>query len=538
MNPSSLASRAIKGVRWNYIGAVGRIAATFIAQIALARMLGPETFGVFGYAVLTVSLLAVVVEMGLQSALVQAATLDDTTIARACARLLLAGTLASVGVFLGAGAIATHVLDAPEAVDVVRAMAPTLLVGALTAAATAMSARELNFRNIQVAALGSYLIGYLVVGVGAAALGWGVWSLVLAWHVQTVLACAVLVYRSPRRLWPGHPLRRLPLDRYANVVLVTHVTNWFIDNGPQVAIGRWLDAQMLGLYTLANNLVKMPADHLARNVQSVLHSLASRTQDNDTRLRRAYLTTVAGIGLAAFPTFVYVATMSDAVVALLLGPKWLAAAPVLVPLSLAMALHAVEAMAGPTLSGRGEPGLELRVKLGTLLVMLPVLLLTAKWSLVAVAWGVTGIFFVRWLAMHAMVAQRLRIGLAPLAAATGGPLLLGALAWGVPSALRRALHAADAPATEHLPAVVMLALTAVPTTLVIVLVTLAAPWWVLGPHVLAVLAGVFHERPALAARVGLRRMATSADRAARQWATSPQPSGAPPSWTPQPKTSP
>lgn len=533
MNGSSLASRAIKGVRWNYIGAVGRILATFISQIALARMLGPETFGVFGYAVLTVSLLAVVVEMGLQSALVQAAQLDDRTIASACGRMLLAGAVVSAGVYLGAELIATHVLHATEAVGVIEAMSPTLLVGALNAAATAMSARELNFRNIQLAALGSYVVGYLVVGVGAAAMGLGVWSLVLAWHVQTVLACAVLVWRSPRRLWPGNPLRRLPLDRYAGVVLATHVANWFIDNGPHVAVGRWLDAQMLGLYTMANNLVKMPADHLARNVQSVLHSLASRTQDNDTRLRRAYLTVIAGIGAAAFPTFIYVATMADAVVALLLGPKWLAAAPILVPLSLAMALHAVEAMAGPTLSGRGEPELELRIKVGTLVVMLPVLLLTARWSLVAVAWGVTGIFLARWLAMHAMVARRLDISHGQFASAIGGPMLLGLLAWAVPSAMRLALHSFDL----HLEAGTMIAATAVPTALVIVTLALSAPWSVLGPHLLAVLTGAFRKRPALASHGALRRLAASAERAALQQAGQPHPSETDSSWTRQPKTS-
>lgn len=535
MNGSSLASRAIKGVRWNYIGAVGRILATFISQIALARMLGPETFGVFGYAVLTVSLLALVVEMGLASALVQTATLDEATLASACARLLLAGTIGSIGVFLGAEAIAVHVLDAPEAVDVLRAMSPTLLVGALTAVATAMSARELNFRNIQVAALGSYVIGYLIVGIGAAAMGLGVWSLVLAWHVQTVLACAVLLRRSPRKLWPGHPLRRLVVDRYANVTLATHVTNWIIDNGPHVAVGRWLDAHMLGLYTIANNLVKVPADHLARNVQSVLHSLASRTQDNDARLKRAYLTVIAGIGVAAFPTFVYVATMADAVVDLLLGAKWTAAAPVLVPLSLAMALHAVEAMAGPTLSGRGEPELELRIKIGTLVVMLSLLVVAARSSLLAVAWCVAGVFLLRWLAMHAMVARRLDISHAAFFTAIRGPLILGALAWGVPSALQLALEATGSPVPDG---GWMIVLTAVPTALVIVMTALVAPWWVLGPHLLAMLAGVFTQRPALAARPGLGRLVASAERAALAQAGQPPSSGASSPWTRQPKTSP
>jgi PST family polysaccharide transporter len=429
--------------------------------------------------------------------------------------------------------IAAYVFAAPQAAPVVRAMAPTLLVAAASIAATALLTRELDFRSIQLATLGSYVVGYLLVGVGAAMAGLGVWSLVLAWHVQTIGACGYLVWRSPRRLWPSQPFQRLALDRYANVVFATHLTNWVIDNGPHVVVGRWLGASMLGLYTVANNLVKVPADHLARNVQHVLHALASRTQDDDAKLRRAYLTVVAGIGVVAFPTFVFVATMADAVVDLLLGAKWTAAAPVLVPLSIAMALHAVEAMAGPTLSGRGEPGVELRVKLGTFVLTLPMLLITARWSLQAVAWGVAAVFLLRWLWMHGATARRLHITRAQFGGAIGGPLLLGALAWLVPMAVTAALELADV----DLAAGWLIALAAVPTAAFIVAVTLAAPSAVLGPQLLALLDGVLGKRPAWAARPGLRRLAMNAARASYQLAVEPSPGKADSSWTRQPKTS-
>lgn len=531
MSSTGLASRAIRGVRWNYLGTVGRIAATFVSQIVLARLLGPEQFGLFGYAFLTVTLLSVVVEMGLQNALVQAPELDQEIVAVACGRLLLAGAVAATVVFLLADLIAAQVFAAPKAAPLLRAMAPTLVVGAATAAATAMLVRDIEFKVIQLAALGSYVTGYLVVGIAAALMGLGVWSLVIAWHVQTITACVILVAKSPRPLTPANPLRRLRVANFGLVVMATHITNWIIDNGPHTAIGRWLGASTLGMYTVANNLVKVPADHLVRNVQTVLHTLASRAQDNDAGLRRAYLTVLCGVGVLAFPTFTFVAVMAEPVVATLLGQKWLAATTVLVPLSLAMGLHAIEAMAGPTLSGRGQPLVELQVKIVMLVLMLAVLVVTARISLAAVGWGVAAVYLVRSLWMNAALSRRLGISMADFAGAMTGSFLLAAISALVPSAIGAAL-AALAIAS---PAAWLLASAAIATALVIVVTTLALPRFVLGPYLLALLNGPLEKRPALAAGLGMRRVASCAAQAARQVAGLQDGTIAP--WTRQPRTS-
>ncbi len=531
MSSTGLASRALRGVRWNYLGAVGRIGATFVSQIVLARLLGPEQFGLFGYAFLTVALLALVVEMGLQNALVQVPQLDDDVVAIACGRLLLVSCAAAAAVFFLADVIATSVFAAPQAAPVLRAMAPTLVVGAMNAVATAMLSRDLEFKVIQLAALGSYVFGYLIVGIGAAMLGLGVWSLVLAWHAQTVVACAIMVTRSPRSLMPAAPWRPLPIARFGGVVMVTNMVNWVIDNGPHTAIGRWLGPASLGLYTVSNNLVKVPADHLVRNLQTVLFPLAARAQGNDAGIRRAYLTVLGGVGVLSFPTFTFVAFQSESVVQLLLGAKWHAAAGVLVPLSLAMVLHAVEAMCGPILGGRGEPRAELRIKVVMLALTLVVLSVTARWSLVAVGWGVALVFLARWIWMNAAVCSRLGISTSTFVQAMSGPFLLAGISWAVPTAVGAGLVAAGlawAPAWALLPKVAA-------TAALIAVAMLAAPQFVFGPHLLSLMHRLFEKRPGWGRLPGLNRVADAASRAAVDVATAYD--GASTSWTQRPKTS-
>jgi O-antigen/teichoic acid export membrane protein len=275
-----------------------------------------------------------------------------------------------------------------------------------------------------------------------------------------------------------------------------------------VAIGRWLGASLLGQYTVANNLVKVPADHLVRNLQTVLFPLAARAQDNDAGLRRAYLTVLAGVGVVSFPLFTFVALMAEPIVLMLLGTHWTEAAVVLVPLSVAMIGHAIEALCGPILSGRGEPGAELRVKTATLIVMLLVLAFTATWSLSAVGWGVAGVYILRWLWMNATVMKRLQISLRAIGAALLGPSILSALCL-VAVRLVEAAFAAVPQAAS--PAAHVVAASVVGVALIGSAVV-GAPGVVLGQHLLALVDRLARQRPGFVRIPGFRRIAAFAAR--------------------------
>lgn len=507
---AGITGRALRAVKWNYLGTIGRIVATFASQIFLARLLGPEAFGLFGYAFLTVTLLALVVEMGLQQALIQTPELSDEVVSTATGRLLLAGCMAALGVFVSADFIATRLFEQPAAAPVIRAMAPSLVVGAGIAAATAILSRDIEFKVIQLSGLGAYVVGYLVIGVAAGWLGFGVWSLVAAWYGFMVLSCAAMLWFAPRSLRPGNPFRRLSIAGFGNVIMVTNIVNWVIDSAAHVMIGRSFGAASLGQFTVANNLVKVPADHLVRNLQTVLLPLASRAQNNDAGLRRAYLTVLSGVGIIVFPLFTFVALMAHQVVMLLLGARWEGTAALLLPLSVAMIAHAAEALCGPVLTGRGEPRVELHLKIVTLVAMLAAIGVASNHSLVAVAWALTGVFVLRWIWMNTALLRRLQIPFADFLRAMAGPVMLGAVA----AAIATAATAAHATRWQAAPEVVVLLLGAAAVALACLALLFLVPGLVLGPYLLQLADRLFVARPALARTWLLHRMAASARRAA------------------------
>lgn len=507
---SGIAERALSAVRWNYLGTAGRIAAQFISQIVLARLLGPEPTGVFACAFLVVTLCVLFVELGLGAGLVQAPRLDNRQIGTASARLLLMGAVTSLVVYWSADAIATGVFQTPQAGAVIRAMAPTLVLSAAALPASALLRRELEFGVVQGAEVGSYVFGYLIVGIACATFGLGVWSLVFAWYAQSATCCLALYLFARRRPWPGNPLRPLSISRFGAVIMMTNLLNWMIELSTHVAAGRFFGAAALGQFTMSNNLVRTPANHLVVSLQSVLFPLAARAQNNDAGLRRAYLAALAGVGLVAFPVFAFVAIMAEPIVQVLLGAKWVEAAPVLAALSTAMIPHSAMAICGPLLNGRGEPEVELRLQALTLLVMGAVLAVTSQWTLVAMAWGLALVYLCRCLLMTFMLMRRLQITPRDLVQNIRGPWLLTVIALaaavGVAWALR-AVHVAPAPGA-------LLALTAACAGALIALTLTVAPRMVLGPQMLALVNLLLKSRPAVASWPGLRRIARIAHAAA------------------------
>lgn len=421
----NLTERSLRAVKWNYIGTISRAAAQFVSLIALARLLGPEPTGLFGYAFMLISFTAVAAEMGLSAAMVQAKTLSRAQLGSVASRLILVAIGLSSGLYLISEWIAATLFNAPMATPVLQAMAPSLIVSALSIPPAAMLKRELKFRALTLIGLGSYIFGYILVGIGVAYAGGGVWSLVAAWYAQNISACIAMNISARGSLVWGNPLQLQKLGGFGGIIMVTYLFNWVIDNATHFVVGRVFGPASLGAYTVANNLVRTPAGHLVTNLQSVLFPASALAQDNPEALRRAYLTALSGISLVSLPLFSGAAAASSLVVDALLGNKWVEAQPLFAPLALAMIPHCLMALAGPILGGKGEPIGELVVQSLIATVLVVALYSASQFGLETLAWTVCAVFLLRFAGMSYALSRRIGVSFFDIMAALRGGLLLG-----------------------------------------------------------------------------------------------------------------
>jgi lipopolysaccharide exporter len=442
---ASLAELGLSALKWNYLGVIARVISQLGVGIVLARLLGPEAFGMFGAALFVIGLGHILGELGLSAALVQKKNVDTDDVRVAFTWLMLAGVVLASLTVVAAPLIAALFNDS-RLTPIVRAMALALVFQGFGWVSQGMLSRALDMKSLEVAQIISYLAGFLIVGIGAALLGAGAWSLVAAFLTQTFIR-AVLLYR--RVLHPVRPLLRADtshLHSFGGRVVSTNIANWTIENMDNFLVGKLFGMAPLGLYSVAYNLVRTPTNHMVIALQNVLFPASARIEDDDARLRLAFLATISAIMLAAGPVFAGVGAVSNTVVEALYGSAWLAAAPLLLPLALAMPLHAVMSVVGPILWGQGMVGKEFKVQFCVAVVFVLVLLVLARVSIVAVAWGVFLVYGLRAIAMIGVLAALIGLTWKNIALALRGGLVLAAFVAIVLLALDAALVSHAVPA--------------------------------------------------------------------------------------------
>jgi O-antigen/teichoic acid export membrane protein/glycosyltransferase involved in cell wall biosynthesis len=391
-----LTQRSFSALGWGYAGFVTRAAAGFLSGLVLARLLGPKPFGQVAAASLVIGFANQIADGGFSLALVQAPQLTEADIRFAFTfQLAVAGALTSF-----CAVVAPSVAEAfhdPVITSVLRAIALLFIIQGFGLVSIALLKRQLAFRSLQYATIRSYLLGY-ALGILLAWRGWGVWSLIAAQLVQSAAYSLMVFVQVRHSVTPCFSRRSLYLARFGIKVTGANILNWSLTNFDNAFIGRAFGSRALGLYSRAFNTVSTPADAIVSTWQQVLFVSCSRAGNRTPALRRAYLASLSAITLIMLPVFWSVASCAPTVVGALYGKLWVEVTPMLPPLAVAIALHGAMALAGPVLSAVDRVQYEVKAQLISLMVAIAAFLVAARYSAVAMAWTVLGVYSVRFLA--------------------------------------------------------------------------------------------------------------------------------------------
>jgi O-antigen/teichoic acid export membrane protein len=416
----------LQAIKWNYLGTIARVLSQFVAQIALARLLGPEVVGSFGYVLLLSGLLGLMIDQGLGWAVVHATLVNEREFKIVFARVMIAASACALGSFLLADQIATW-MGAIGAAQTIRYFSPSLVLLGLTVITQAKLRKALLFKEIQISQTLSYLIAYPIVGVTLAAYGLGVISLIVAWALQAALAFFMMQRYAPQSFAFANPLAKLTFDAYGRDILAINLVNWLVDNAGAVFIGRLFGNVSLGLYNTTLSLVRTPANHLVVNLQTVLFPAAAAVKSNVHSLARMYGTALAVVLFVGIPGFSFVAIASPAIVITLLGPKWTVATDLLPPIALAMIPHMLSSITGSTLSGRGDQKIELMSQLAVMLMLIASYFVLDLGSTQQVCWVFLALYSMRALFLTCVAANRFQISYACLLGTAKGPTIVACL---------------------------------------------------------------------------------------------------------------
>lgn len=385
MTAPAVASLAERALKWSALTTVARFALQLGAQVALARMLGPGNFGVYGIGMAVLTFVAFLSGASFSWNLMLLPTVTRDDIRFSFTWQMIAGTLCAVAMYAAAPAIAGFFGD-PRVESMVQWLSLASLLTAASAPATCLLQRDLDFRTLGLVQLASYAAGYLAVGVPMALLGYGAQALAAACVVQAAVTLVGAYAARPHSLRPlfSHAGGAASLVT-GRAVFLTNVVNWLLSNLDRVIIGRVLNTHFVGLYTVAYNLASIPNTLLLSALQPAFLAAGAKLQQDPQRLAQGWLLGLACILVLVTPAAVVFALLSADLVQLLYGAAWVESAWVLALLFLCLPAWACWGLSTPVLWNTGRRHHEFLLQLPLLALAVPAWWLFANDGIRAIA---------------------------------------------------------------------------------------------------------------------------------------------------------
>ena len=158
---------------------------------------------------------------------------------------------------------------------------------------------------------------------------------------------------------------------------------WFLQSQADVFIaGRVLIPETLGLYTTGLFLTQILVSKFVPALNDVAFSIYARMQDD--RAAAGFARSARLVMLVAMPFYIGLAATAEPLVATVIGPKWIEAAPLVRLLALAMPAMTLQVLFNPACDAMGRPGISVRTGIVGA-ILLPICFL------VGIHWGVTGL---------------------------------------------------------------------------------------------------------------------------------------------------
>jgi len=363
-----------------------------IKMIILARLLLPLDFGILGLAILSINILNVFSETGIESALIQRQKIGKAELDTAWTIKIIRGLVLFVLLFMCAGWFASY-FDNASLKPVLKAMAIVFLLEGCTNIGIVFFQKELEFKKKVILQLSADFAAFTAAILLAFWLR-NVWALVLGSIVWATVKCLgsfrIHLYR-PRIRWDW-PVAKGLLNFGKHIFWITLMT-FIITSGDDAIVGKLLGLTMLGFYTMAYNIANIPVHSLNSIIGKISFPAYSTLQKEPGRLRDAFSKIFESLLIILLPLTVLIILLARDFTSIFLGDKWLPMVPILQILCFLGLFRGMANAFAPIQLAVNRPEIQSRNKTIELVLFISLIYpFTIKWGLIGAAWAVTLVY--------------------------------------------------------------------------------------------------------------------------------------------------
>jgi O-antigen/teichoic acid export membrane protein len=350
--PATALQSIARGSAWTITARWSVRAIGLVSTIILARLLRPADFGIVAMAMIAVGFISVFSEAGQNLAVIRhpdptAEHFDTAWTMSVCAGFIVALVLVAVAPLAG------WYYHEPRVVPVIRFLALAPLAGGFTnVGAIAGFRRSLQFNKDFGFTVIRKLSGF-VVTVPLALIWQSYWALAAGIVCGTVLTVIASYRLHPHR--PRFCLTKLrEIWSFSAWTQIAGIGSFFGDQTDQIVVGGLAGTASMGIYNIAADIATAPTEELVTPAGRATFPVYATLLNDPARLAESYLSVLSLSVIVALATGVGVALVADDMVALVLGPRWALAAPLVPWLAIGGAMLGVARSVNAVLSVTGN----------------------------------------------------------------------------------------------------------------------------------------------------------------------------------------
>lgn len=354
-----LAERVLKAGAWSYANQFTQQVGRFAVFAILARVLGPESYGLVSIALIAVSLSDIVVGPMVTDAIVHRRDLEDGHVEAVFSLQMGAGLVLAAAVWALSGPIAAAFHE-PDVAKFLPWLGLAIVLAAASSAQVALLQRELKYNLLAIRGM----VGLVVssgVALWMAFAGYGPWALVAQQIALRATDVVVLYATSAWRPRLAARMRHLR-DVLAMSLRMTGMTA--IDlagvNLPRIILGLGIGPAAVSFWNVGWRLQETLGIVFIQPLTNVWFPLVANVQGEPEKLREAVRMGLVASAFIAVPAFAGLAAVAPTLVPTLFGVEWAPGVPVVQFLCLFGVMWSLQSMGVPLMRGAGRQDIALR----------------------------------------------------------------------------------------------------------------------------------------------------------------------------------
>lgn len=384
----SLKAQAISGVKWTTLSTIVTTLLQLLQLAILARFLDPSAFGLMALVMVVIGFSQAFLDMGISNAIIHKQHITHEQLST----LYWVNVLAGFGLFIVISTLAPLVsmfYAEPELTALIIIVALTFLIQPFGQQFMVLWQKEMRFAEIARIDMVNKTVS-LIVSVILAYMGYGVYALVygtLAGVISQTIQFMSLGLKEHKPSFVFNIGEIKEFLGFGAYQMGEKTINYFNSQIDVLLIGKLLGTEVLGIYSVAKQLIMRPAQIVNPIITKVTFPMMAKIQDDTEKLKNVYLKTINYLSSINFPVYAAMIVFAPELVMLMFGDKWMAAIPIVQILSVYGAIRSTGNPVGSLLLAKGKANWGFWWNFGLFFYVPVGIYISSYWGLIGVSWG-------------------------------------------------------------------------------------------------------------------------------------------------------